>query len=101
MILLRDRWYLKAECCWRCTYNLRSQKSLKDDALLSEMVMCKEGQGKGADPFVCTGTSAPKPMSVLCTNSQLFNIRRFCTDDCTSYSLSIDLTFELAILVLQ
>ena len=77
-------------------YNLSNKKSLKDDALLSVMVMCKEGQGKGADQaFVGIVTSAPEPMSVLCTNSQLFDIQRFCTDACTSYPLSIDPTFDL------
>ena len=56
----------------------------------------KEGQGKGADQaFVRIVTSAPEPMSVLCTNSQLFDIQRFCTDACTSYPLSIDPTFDL------
>lgn len=77
-------------------YNLSNKKSLKEDALLSAMVMCKEGQGKGADQaFVRIVTSAPEPMSVLCTNSQLFDTHRFCTDACTSYPLSIDPTFDL------
>ena len=79
-------------------YNLSNKKSMKDDALLSVMVMCKEGQGKGADQvFVHIVTSALEPMSVLCTKSQLFDIQRFCTesDACTSYPLSIDPTFDL------
>ena len=76
-------------------YNLNS-RSLKEDALLSVMVMCKEGKGKGDNQaFVRIVTSAPEPMSVLCTDSQLFDIQRFCTDACTSYPLSIDPTFDL------
>ena len=63
--------------------------------MASVMVMCKEGQGKDADLFVCTVTSALKSMSVLCTNSQLFDIQWFCTDDCTPYPLSIDPTVNL------
>ena len=77
-------------------YNLSSRRSLKEDALLSVMVMCKEGQGKGDNQaFVRIVTLAPEPMSVLCTDSQLFDIQRFCTDACTSYPLSIDPTFDL------
>ena len=60
-------------------YNMNS-KSPENDALLNVMVMCKESQGKDADPFVRVVTSAPEPMSVLCTNAQLFDIQRFCTD---------------------
>ena len=52
-------------------YNMNS-KSPENDALLSEMVMCKASQGKDADPFVHVVTSAPEPMSVLYTNAQLF-----------------------------
>ena len=54
-------------------YNMTS-KSSDTDTLLSVMMMCKESQGKDADPFVRVVTSAPEPMSVLCTNSQLFDI---------------------------
>ena len=60
------------------------------------MIMCKEGQGKGDhQAFVRIITSTPEPISVLCTDSQLFDIQRFCTDACTSYYLSIDPTFDL------
>ena len=52
-------------------YNMNS-KSPENDALLSEMAMCKVSQGKDADPFVRVMTSAPEPMSVLYTNAQLF-----------------------------
>ena len=51
-------------------YNLQSQSS-KSDALFSVMVMCKEGEGKDANPFVCVVTSVPEPMSILCTILQL------------------------------
>ena len=55
-------------------YNLNSRSS-ENDALLSVMVMCKESQGKDADPFVRIVSSAPEPMSVLCTNSQLYDLQ--------------------------
>jgi len=48
-------------------YN-RSSKSPDNDALLSVMIMYKESQGGNTDPFVRIVTSAPEPMSVLCTN---------------------------------
>ena len=75
-------------------YNLNS-KSPENDALLSVMVMCKESQGKDTDPFVRVVTSAPEPMSVLCTNAQLFDIQRFCTDSIHFSPISVDPTFDL------
>ena len=75
-------------------YNLNS-KSPENDALLSVMVMCKESQGKDTDPFVHVVTSAPEPMSVLCTNAQLFDIQRFCTDSIHFSPISVDPTFDL------
>ena len=59
------------------------------------MAMCKLSMGKGDDPFVRIVTSAPEPMCVLCTNSQLFDIERFCTDAVTFSPLSVDPTFDL------
>ena len=56
-------------------YNVTSRKSsTDDDALLSVMTMCKLSMGKGEDPFVRIVTSAPEPMCLLSTNSQLFDI---------------------------
>ena len=52
-------------------------------------------QGKDTDPFVRVVTSAPQPMSVLCTNAQLFDIQRFCTDSIHFSPISVDLTFDL------
>ena len=49
--------------------------------------------GKWDDPFVRIVTSAPEPMRVLSTNSQLFDI--FCTDPVTFTPLSVDLIFKL------
>ena len=58
------------------------------------MVMCKKSQGKDADLFMCIVTSAPEPMSVLCTNAQLFDIQRFCIDSVHFCPISIDPTFD-------
>ena len=74
--------------------NKNSDKG-NDDALLSVMAMCKQSMGKDDDPFVRIVTSAPEPMSVLCTNSQLLDIERFCTDHITCCPLVIDPTFDL------
>ena len=77
-------------------YNITSKKcDDDDDALLSVMAMCKLSMGKGDDPFVRIVTSAPEPMCVLSTNSQLFDIERFCTDAVTFTPLSVDPTFDL------
>ena len=51
--------------------------------------------GQGDDPFVRIVTSAPEPMCVLSTNSQLFDIERFCTDPVAFTPLSVDTTFDL------
>ena len=72
-----------------------TSKSSDNDTLLSVMMMCKESQGKDADPFVCVVTSAPEPMSVLYTNSQLFDIQRFCTNSIHFSPISVDPTFDL------
>lgn len=74
-------------------YNIKRREAPQNsDALLSVMAMCKEGFG---NDFVCIVTSAPEPMCVLSTNSQLLDIERFCTerDDCCP--LTIDPTFDL------
>lgn len=68
------------------------QYSVNVDHLLSVMVMCKESVGKHADPFVRLVTSAPEPMSILCTNRQLQDLVRFCTSPEASYPLCIDPT---------
>lgn len=57
--------------------------------------MCKESQRKDADPFVRVVTSTPEPMSVLCTNSQLFDIQWSCTDSINFSPISVDPTFDL------
>ena len=59
------------------------------------MVMCKQSMGNNDDPFVRIVTSAPEPMSILCTNAQLLDIEHFCTDHNTFGPLSIDPTFNL------
>ena len=45
--------------------------------------------------YVLLHASAPEPMCVLCTNSQLFDIERFYTDAVTFSPLSVDPTFDL------
>ena len=77
-------------------YNISCREgSGNNDALLSVMVMCKQSMGKDDDPFVRIVTSAPEPMSILCTNAQLLDIEHFCTDPVTFGPLSIDPTFNL------
>ena len=72
--------------------NIRLQA--KDtDPLLSVMKMCKDSLGKSANPFVRLVTSAPEPMSILCTNDQLNNIVRFCSTN--GSPLCVDPTFDL------
>ena len=73
-------------------YNMNS-KSSDNDALLNVMVICKESQGKDANPFVRIVTSAPEPMSVLCTNAQLYDMQRFCTDSVNFCPISVDPTY--------
>lgn len=73
--------------------NIRSQTK-ENDPLLSVMVMCKDSLGKSANPFVRLVTSAPEPMSILCTNDQLKDVVRFCTtNECSP--LCVDPTFDL------
>jgi len=81
-------------CNHKQIYNMQC-KSSESNALLSVMVMCKEGEGKDANPFVRVVTSAPEPMSILCTNLQLFDMQRFCTDSVDFCPISIDPTFDL------
>lgn len=77
-------------------YNISCRDGIENsDALLSVMVMCKESMGKSDDPFVRIVTSAPEPMSILCTNAQLLDIEHFCTDPTTFGPLSVDPTFDL------
>lgn len=57
--------------------------------------MCKQSMGTEDDPFVRIVTSAPEPMYVLHTNSQLFDIERFCTDPGVFTPLSVGPTFNL------
>ena len=79
----------------RQVYNIKNTKNDDSDALLSVMAMCKESMGKGEDPFVRIVTSAPEPMCIMCTNSQLNDIERFCTDPDMFKLLSVDPTFNL------
>lgn len=76
-------------------YNISCREAEDNDALLSVMVMCKESMGRSDDPFVRIVTSAPEPMSILCTNAQLLDIEHFCTDPLTFGPLSVDPTFDL------
>ena len=78
----------------RQVYNIKSEKSDENDALLSVMVMCKQSTAKD-DPFVRIVTSAPEPMSILCTESQLIDLERFCTSSDEFCPLSVDPTFNL------
>lgn len=58
------------------------------------MVMCKQSTAK-ADSFVRIVTSAPEPMCVMCTESQLTDLERFCTGSDEFCPLSVDPTFNL------
>ena len=79
----------------RQVYNMKNTKGDDGDALLSVMAMCKESMGKGEDPFVRIVTSAPEPMCIMCTNSQLNDLEKFCTDPSMFSLLSVDPTFNL------
>ena len=57
------------------------------------MAMCKQSMDKDEDPFVQIVTSAPEPMSIMCTNYQLSDMGRFCTDPCMFSVFSVDPTF--------
>ena len=59
------------------------------------MAMCKESFGKESEQFVRIVTSAPEPMCILCTDSQLFDVERFCTGSGNFCPLTIDPTFDL------
>jgi len=61
-------------------HTITSKYTSDNDDLLSVIVMCKESQRKDSDPFVCIVKSVPEPMSVLCTNAQLYDMQQFCTD---------------------
>lgn len=76
-------------------YNIKPPKADDNDALLSVMAMCKQSIDKDEEPFVRMVTSAPEPMCVLCTDCQLSDIERFCTDPARFCPLSVDPTFNL------
>lgn len=59
------------------------------------MAMCKQSMDKDEDPFVRIVTSAPEPMCIMCTNSQLSDVERFCTDPCMFSVFNVDPTFNL------
>ena len=79
----------------RQVYNIKNSQNNDTDPLLSVMAMCKQSMGKDGDPFVRIVTSAPEPMCIMCTNSQLNDVERFCTDPSMFSLLSIDPTFNL------
>ncbi len=57
------------------------------------MYACKESEKTG-DKFIRSVERAPEPMCVLCTDQQLADLDRFCTDD--GYSVvTVDPTFNL------
>ena len=77
-------------------YNIQNRDNPQSsDALLSVMAMCKESFGKESEQFVRIVTSAPEPMCILCTDSQLFDVERFCTGSGNFCPLTIDPTFDL------
>ena len=79
----------------RQIYNIKNPHDDDCDTLLSVMAMCKQSMDKDEEPFVRIVTSAPEPMSIMCTNSQLNDIERFCTDPCMFSVFSVDPTFNL------
>lgn len=79
----------------RQVYNIKHPKTDETDALLSVMAMCKESMDKDEDFFVRLVTSAPEPMCVMCTDAQLCDIERFCTNPAMFCPLSVDPTFNL------
>ena len=64
----------------RQIYNIKNSQTDENDVLLHVMIICKQSMGKDDESFVRIVTSAPEPMRVLCTNFQLDDIERFCTD---------------------
>ena len=76
----------------RQIYNIKQPKCDESDALLSIMA---QSMDKDEVPFVRMVTSAPEPMCVLCTDKQLSDIDRFCTDPASFCPLSVDPTFNL------
>ena len=79
----------------RQVYNMKQPKGDDGDALLSIMAMCKQSMDKDEEPFVQMVTLAPEPMCVLCTDNQLSDIDRFCTNSASFCPLSVDPTFNL------
>ena len=79
----------------RQIYNTKNPHDDDHDALLSVMAMCKQSMDKDEEPFVRIVTSAPEPMSIMCTNSQLNDMERFCTDPYMFSVFSVDPTFNL------
>ena len=79
----------------RQVYNIKRNQGEDGDALLSVMAMCKQSMDKDEEPFVRIVTSAPEPMCVMCTDYQLNDIQRFCTDPACFVPLSVDPTFNL------
>lgn len=73
---------------------MKNKNNEGNDALLSVMIMCKQSIGK-EDPFIRIVTSAPEPMCVMCTDLQLTDIERFCTNSEKFCPLSVDPTFNL------
>lgn len=83
----------------RQIYNIKNPHDGNRDALLSVMAMCKQSMDKDEEPFVQIVTSAPEPMSIMCTNSQLNDMERFVLIlVCLVFSVLIPL-LTLAILV--
>jgi len=59
----------------RQVYNLKVKgDSDGTDALLTVMTICKQSLGKDEDSFIHNVTSAPEPMCVMCTDTQLNDI---------------------------
>ena len=79
----------------RQVYNMKRNQGEDSDALLSVMAMCKQSMDRDEEPFVRIVTSAPEPMCVMCTDNQLSDIERFCTDPACFSPLSVDPTFNL------
>ena len=65
----------------------------RNDTLACIMQQCKDTSST-TEAFIRSVEAAPEPMCILCTNQQLYDLERFCTQS-TSSVLSIDPTFNL------
>ena len=64
--------------------------------LAETMKMCQTGIGSNGESFVRCVQAAPEPMCILCTDRQLEEMIRNCTDLHLFSPIGVDPTFQLA-----